>query len=150
MNFKTGLAIAAVMFGLGASSVAMEHGRDRDRDRDRDRSQFHRTTWQHDDHDRKGWEKGKKTGWHDGALPPGQSRKESREWRNEHKREGREHRHEMTRAQREAWEHRHRSHETIVHKQPKPPANAQKKNGLKTIVDAAKANKEHRQEAQHH
>ena len=142
MNFKTGLAVAAVIIGLGASSVAMERGHGRD--------EFHRAAWHHDDHDRKGYEKGKKTGWNDGSVPPGQAKKESKEWRKEHKSEGREHHHEMTRAQREAWEHRHRSHEVVVHKQPKPPVNAEKRNGLKTVVDAAKANKERRQEAQHH
>src|SRR5512146_2481944 len=142
MNLKAGLAVAAVILGLGASSVAMEHGRGRD--------EFHRASWQHDDHDRKGYEKGKKTGWNDGALPPGQSKKESKQWRKEHKHEAREHHHEMTRAQREAWEHRHRSHETVIHRQPKPPVNAEKRNGLKTVVDTAKANKERQREAQRH
>lgn len=144
MNFKTGLTVAAVIFGLGASSVAMDHGRDHDR------AQLHRAAWHHDDHDRKGFEKGKKTGWNNGTLPPGQAKKESKEWRKEHKHEAREHHHEMTKAQREAWEHRHRSHEVVVHKQPKPPVNAEKKGGLNTMVQAAKANKEHRQEVQHH
>jgi hypothetical protein len=144
MNFKTGLAVAAVIVGLGASSVAMERGRDRDH------GQFHRATWQHDDHDRKGYEKGKKTGWDNGSLPPGQAKKEAKEARREHKHEAREHHHEMTRAQREAWEHRHRSHEAVVHKQTKPPVNAEKRNGLKTVVDATKANKEHRREAERH
>ena len=73
MNFKTGLAIAAVIFGLGSSSIAMEHGRGGDRDHDR--GQFHRASWQHDDHDRKGYEKGKKTGWNNGSVPPGQAKK---------------------------------------------------------------------------
>ena len=148
MNVKTGLAVAAVIVGLGASSVAMEHGRDRDHDRDH--GQFHRASWQHDDHDRKGYEKGKKTGWDNGALPPGQSKKESKEWTREHKREGREHHHEMTRAQREAWEHRHHSHEAVVHKQPKPPYNAQKKGALAKDIEAVKANKEHRKEVERH
>ena len=139
MNFKSGLAIAAVMLGLGTSSVAMEHGHDRDRDHDR--TQFHRAAWHHDDHDRKGWEKGKKTGWKDGALPPGQAKKDSKRWHKEHEREARERHHEMTRAQREAWERRHRSHETVVYK-PKPTVNHDRKNGLKTVVDTAKANKE--------
>jgi len=144
MNFKTGLAVTALIFGLGSSSVAMDHGRDHDR------AQLHRAAWHHDDHDRKGFEKGKKTGWNNGTLPPGQAKKESKEWRKEHKREAREHHHEMTKAQREAWEHRHRSHEVVVHKQPKPPVNAEKKGGLNAMVQAAKANKEHRQEVQHH
>jgi|SRR5512146_2909291 hypothetical protein len=146
MNLKTGLAVAAVIIGLGANSVAMEHGRDRDQDR----GHFHRAAWHHDDHDRKGYEKGKKTGWHDGALPPGQAKKESKEWRKEHKREAREHHHEMTKAQREAWEHRHHSHQAVVHKQPKPPVNAERKGGMNGMVQAAKANKEHRQEVEHH
>ncbi|HEU5403354.1 MAG TPA: hypothetical protein VFU86_18505 [Terriglobales bacterium] len=146
MKVKTGLAVVAVIFGLGASSVAMSHGHERDHDR----AQFHRAAWQHGDHDRKGYEKGKKTGWNDGALPPGQAKKESKEWRKEHKHEAREHHREMTRAQREAWEHRHHSHETVVHRQAKPPVNVEKKNGLKTVVEAAKANKERQKEAQHH
>ncbi len=144
MNFKTGLALVAVTFGLAVSSVAMEHGREGDHHR----TEFHRAAWHHDDH--KGWEKGKKTGWHDGSLPPGQAKKESKEWRKEHEHEAREHHHEMTRAQREAWEHRHHSHETILHKQPKPPVNAEKKGGMQGMVEAAKAKKEHQQEVQHH
>ncbi len=146
MNLKTGLAVAAVIFGLGASSVAMDHGRDRDRNR----AEFHRAAWHRDDHDRKGYEKGKKTGWNGGAVSPGQAKKESKEWRKEHKREAREHHHEMTRAQREAWEHRHRSHEAVVHKQTRPPVNMEKKGGMQGMVEAAKAKKEHQQEVQHH
>lgn len=148
MNIRVGFAVAAVILGLGASSVAMEHGRDHDRDHDR--AQLHRATWQHNDHDRKGWEKGKKTGWKDGALPPGQEKKEGREWRNEHRHEAREHHHEMSRAQREAWERRQHSHQTVIHKQPKPPVNAEKRNGLKTVIDTAKANKERQRETQRH
>ena len=51
MNFTKSLAIAAIVMGLGATSLAKVH----------------------DDH--KGYEKGKKTGWHDGTLPPGQAKK---------------------------------------------------------------------------
>jgi hypothetical protein len=147
MNPKSGLAVLAVIIGLGASSVAMEHGRDRDHDR----AQFHRTAWHQDNHDPKGWDKGKKTGWKDGSLPPGQAKKESsKEWRKEHEREAHEHHHHMTKAQREAWERRHHSHEAVVHKNPKPPVSVEKKNGLKTVVNAAKANKARQQEAERH
>lgn len=146
MNFKAGLVIGIAILGLGASSVAMEHGRERDHDR----AQFHRATWQHGDHDRKGWEKGKKTGWKDGALPPGQEKKESKMWRNERRHEAREHRHEMTRDQREAWEHRHHRHQTVIHRQPRPPVNVEKRGGgMQGLVEAAKAKKEHQQEVRH-
>ncbi len=150
MDFKSGLAVAGLIIGWGVSSFAMDHGRDRDRDNDHGRAQFHRTAWHRDDHDRMGYEKGKKTGWNDAALPPGQAKKESKMWQKEHKREAREHHHEMTKVQREAWENRHHSHVATVHKQPRPPVNVEKKNGFKTVVDAAKANKERRQEVQHH
>lgn len=114
MNVRTSLVVTLIALGLSASSVAMNHGRDHDQ------GQIHRAAWHHDDHDRKGYEKGRKNGWHDGSLPPGQAKKESKMWRKEHKHEAREHRHEMTREQREAWERRHQSHDTVIHRQAKP------------------------------
>lgn len=150
MNIRTSLVVTLITLGLGASSMAMSHSRDHEK------GQLQRAAWHHDDHgrrddhDRKGYEKGKKTGWHDGSLPPGQAKKESKVWQKEHKHEAREHHHEMTREQREAWERRHQRHETVIHRQPKPPVNTEKRNGLKTVVNTAKANKERQREAQHH
>jgi hypothetical protein len=144
MNFKTGLAVAAVVIGLGASSVAMERGRASDDERGR----FRRSAW-HDEHDRKGYDEGKKKGWKGGSLPPGQERKESKQWRHEHEREAHEHHRETSRRQREAWEHRHHGHEATLHKQPKFPVNAQKKTEHERMEAAKQANKEHRAEVQH-
>ncbi len=145
MNFKTGLAVAAVVIGLGATSMAMDHGRDRD-----DRGQFRRAAW-HDDHDRdkKGWEEGKKKGWHGEGVPPGQARKESKEWRHEHERESLEHRREMERRRHEAREHRHASHEVVAHKQTKPPTNTHRSAMYERLRESQEAKKEHKQEAQH-
>jgi hypothetical protein len=146
MNFRTGLAITAIIVGLGASSVAMDHGRDQNRDH----GQFHRAAWHQDkDHDRKGWEKGKKTGWNDGALPPGQAKKDSKMWQREHKRDARAHHNEMKERQREARAYRHHSHPAIAHKQAKPPVNTEKKAGLAGVLEAKRANQQHRQEVQH-
>jgi hypothetical protein len=117
----------------------MNHGRDRNRDH----GLFHRAVW-HQDKDL-----GKKTGWNDGALPPGKAKSESKMWQKEHKREAKTHQKEMKERQREARAYRHYSHPAITHRQPKPPVNAQKKAGLAGVLEAKRANQQHRQEVQH-
>jgi len=126
MNFTKSLAIAAIVMGLGATSLAKVH----------------------DDH--KGYEKGKKTGWHDGTLPPGQAKKESKEWRKEHKHEADWHKKEAREREREAREHRHHSHEVLVHKQTKPPVDKQREMTVRERAAAVeRARKEHKTEVNH-
>jgi hypothetical protein len=156
MNFQKSLAIAAVVMGLGATSVAMDHGRMRDRDDSRS-GDYRVASWHEgrdhdrDDHDRKGYEKGKKTGWQNGTLPPGQAKKESKEYQREHKRESRGHRDEAREREREARENRHRSHEATVHKQEKPftyMKQAQKdKDNRERAAAMKRAQAEHKHEA---
>jgi len=153
MKIKTGFAIAAVVMGLGATSVAMDHGRGRDRDDDR-RGNLRMASWHngHDKDDQKGYEKGKKTGWQNGSLPPGQAKKESKKSMKEHKHEADWHRDEAREREREAREHRHRSHDVIVHKQPRPTTNAALAKRDATVRERAasveRARKEHKAEAQ--
>lgn len=153
MNIRTGIAISAVVMGLGATSLALEHGRGHGRGDDR-RGNLPIASG-HDDHDRddhKGYEKGKKKGWSDGSLPPGQAKKESKQYRMEHKHEADWQRDEAREREREAREHRHRSHETIAHRQPKPTTNmmrTQKQPSVRERAAAAeRSRKEHKAEAQ--
>ncbi len=126
MNFKKGLVIAAVVMGLGASSMAMAR----------------------DDH--KGVDKGKKTGWQGGSVPPGQAKKESKEWRKEHKREGEWHRKDAREREREAREHRHRSHEALKHQQTKPPVDKEHQASVRQrAAEVERARKEHKAEVNH-
>jgi hypothetical protein len=145
MNIRTGLATAALVIGLGASSFAMDHGRPSDGNSRNGNLRLASWRSDGDDHDRKGSEKGKKEGWQNGTLPPGQAKKESKEYRKAHKHEADWHRNEAKEREREARLNRHHSHEAIAHKQPKPLTNmsqAQKDSTFRERVAAAKRAKE--------
>ncbi len=77
----------AVTMALAIPAVAKDHGRG-DRDRGHER---HETRFSDHDRDRRGWDHGKKTGWHGSSVPPGEARRH------------REH-------EREEWARRHRHH----------------------------------------
>jgi hypothetical protein len=150
MNIKAGLSIAAVVISLGATSMAMEHGRYRDRD-DNGRGNLRLASWHsdRDDHDKKGYEKGKKNGWENGSLPPGKARKESKEWQKQHKHEADWHRKEAREREHEARENRHRSHDVVVHRQPQRPTNVTREATLRERAAAVKrANEEKKRQAQ--
>jgi len=92
------LVVIAVCFALAPLALAKDHDKWRDHDGDRDRDhQFHhdRDHREHRDHDRDrdwrhdrrewrehhagnhrpaGWDRGRKGGWHDQDMPPGQAK----------------------------------------------------------------------------
>lgn len=87
-RFRT-VAIAALVLGLSASTFAMarDHGRGHDRDGDRDgryrhvayrgdHDRYRKEYRNRDDRRPPGWSKGKKTGWGNCNLPPGQAKKQ--------------------------------------------------------------------------
>lgn len=80
----TFLLSGALIFGAAIPAVAKEHGRERDHhsarewhERSEHRDPYHRARWNDHDRDdrRPGWDKGHKTGWRGGSLPPGQAKK---------------------------------------------------------------------------
>ncbi len=139
MKMKSSLVLAAVVVGLGATSMAMAH------QRDETRAQLRDATWHFDQADQNGGKKGLS----DGALPPKQAKRDSKAWQKEHKREAKANQKQAKMRQKEARANRHASHEAVEHKQPKSPQNLDK-TLMKQRMDAAKsANKVHKKEVQH-
>ncbi len=93
-NWIVAGALATCML-LGGSAFAKDHDRDHDKRRDH-RVERRDIRWDRDhdrdrrdrDHDRRpaGWSKGKKTGWGDCDLPPGQAKKHGCYDRDEYRR----------------------------------------------------------------
>ena len=72
------VTLIGLALGTG-TALAKEHGHDKDKDRDervehrehhRDHDRDHHE-FRHDDDNHRGWDHGRKTGWHDGDAPPG-------------------------------------------------------------------------------
>jgi hypothetical protein len=85
-RFWTYILSGALMLTAAVPAIAREHGRDRDHHTSRD---WHERTAHRDPYGRPGWDKGHKTGWRGGSLPPGQAKKhhdyERERWAREHR-----------------------------------------------------------------
>jgi hypothetical protein len=94
-RFWTFILGGAVMLSAAAPAMAKDHGRDhhpaRQWNERRDhRDPYRRTHWgDHERNSHPGWDKGRKTGWRGGSLPPGQAKKhrdhERERWAREHR-----------------------------------------------------------------
>jgi hypothetical protein len=109
----TYLLSGALIVVMAVPAMARERGREHERSRDirhEDRDSryrdYRRAKWNDHDRDdrRKGWEHGKKTGWHGDNMPPGQAKKHNDRDRDDWARERRHRRHHRVSYRRD--EHR--------------------------------------------
>ncbi len=118
MTFKKGFVVSIVSFALSASAFAMSHREDGRHDHGNYHPIAYREHRDHD-HDRddrrpRGWDKGRKEGWHGGSLPPGQARKHRRDWDHD-----RDHdRYRRVRHHRRDWDRDHERDRRVVAQRP--------------------------------